>query len=288
MPRTLGLSLALIVTLFASPGAATPLAGEASASRALSDCWQRLPLDRAALADAPLPVGALVPCPGIRPGARVWTDNGGEVGGCTLNFVFRGTRTAPDGTSIDEGLFIGTAGHCVPGHDGEQVWAPGQGPVAMDAEDQRFGEHAYTVLIDPPDVEKNLDFSLIRVDDAREAEVKPGLCHFGGPTGMSATWGEGDVVHHFGQGMVYEDTVQGRSGVLASSDQSESSALIFAGSALFGDSGSSLIEADGDALAVVVAILPPLVFATPIAMQVERAESKLGIDLELVEAPLAA
>lgn len=283
MPRTVALSLALIVTLLASPGAAMPLSGEAPA-KAPGDCWQRLPLDRAALGDAPLPVGALVPCPGVRPGARVWIENGG----CTLNFVFRGTRSAPDGSPIDEGLFIGTAGHCIPEFDGEQTWAPGEGPVARDSDDKRFGEVAYGVIIDPPDVEKNLDFALIRVDEAREKEVNPSLCHFGGPAGLSADWELGDVVHHFGQGLGYENTVQGRSGVLAAGEaEADWSAITFAGAALFGDSGSALIEADGDALAVVVAILPPLVFATPIATQVERAESKLGMDLELVRAPLA-
>ena len=286
MARALGLSLALTVTLLGSPASGFPSSHDAASAKAPADCWQRLPLDRATLNEAAPPVGALVPCPGVRPGARVWTDNGGEVSGCTLNFVFRGSRRSPDGTLIDEGLFIGTAGHCVPGHDGEQTWAPGQGPVAMDSADRRFGEVVYAALIDPPDVEQNLDFSLIRVDDDREGEVNPGLCHFGGPTGMSKTWNEGDMVHHFGQGMAYENTVQGRSGVVAFDDQSGSSSLTFAGSALFGDSGSSLIEADGDAVAVVVAILPPLVFATPIAMQVERASQKLGVDLQLVTAPL--
>ena len=289
MAPALVLSFALVVSL-AAPAAVAAPPDPADSFRTDEGCWQRLPLDRAELNPAqPLPVGALVPCPGIRPGARVWVTNGGSTSGCTLNFVFRGTRHDAQGNPVDEGLFIGTAGHCIPGHDGEQTWAPGAGPVAADAEDKRFGEFVYAALTGASDANPmNLDFSLIRIDDAREPEVKPGLCHFGGPTGISDTWQEGDLVHHFGQGLAYEDTVQGRSGVVSSGDQVEASAVIFTGSALFGDSGSSLIEADGDALAVVVAILPPLVFSTPIAMQIQRAEKALGIDFDLVEAPLAA
>lgn len=287
MAPALVLSFALVVSLAGHPAVATQPPDAAGTFMTDEGCWQRLPLDRAELDPAqPLPVGALVPCPGVRPGARVWITAGGSTSGCTLNFVFRGTSYDEEGRPVDEGLFIGTAGHCIPGHDGEQTWTPGAAPVAADAADNRFGEVVYAALTGPSDTNPmNLDFSLIRIDDSREPEVKPGLCHFGGPSGVSTTWDEGDLVHHFGQGIVYEDTVQGRSGVVSSGDDVEASAIVFTGSALFGDSGSALIESDGDALAVVVAILPPLVFSTPIDMQIERAENELDIDFELVEAP---
>lgn len=284
MLPALVLSFALVVSLLASPTAASPTSEGAGTFHTTEGCWQRLPLDRADLAttDPPPPVGALVPCPGIRPGAQVWITGPDGTSGCTLNFVFRGTSYDAEGLPVDEGLFIGTAGHCVLDEDTEKTWAPGQGAVATDGADKRFGEVSYAIQV--LENGKNFDFALIRVDDDREAEVKPGLCHFGGPSGMSSTWHRGDVVHHFGQGLVYGETVQGRSGVV-SFNEAEGSALTFVGSALFGDSGSALIEADGDALGVVVAILPPLVFSTPIAMQVERAEKQLAMDLELVEAP---
>ena len=103
---------------------------------------------------------------------------------------------------------------------------------------------------------------------------------------MTDSWSQGDVVHHFGQGIGYGPTVPGRSGVIALNEGGASS-IIFAGSALVGDSGSAVIDADGRALAVLVAILPPTVAATPIAMQVERAEAQLDMQLDLVEASLA-
>jgi trypsin-like peptidase len=275
MLPALALSLALLISM-ASPGQAMPAPSESQG------CWEHPMLTGSDLPD-PLPVGAAVPCPGIRPGAYVLIN---DITGCTLNFVFRGTSYDEEGRPIDEGLFIGTAGHCVlPDEGDEQTWAPGTGPVAKDASGQRFGEAAYGVLKDPTQGESmNVDFALFRIDDNREAEVNPAVCHFGGPTGTSITWDRGDIVHHFGYGLVYGNTVQARSGVV-DYPQGEGSAIIFNGAVLFGDSGSPLIESDGDALGVVTAILPPLVFSTPIGMQVERAEGQLDMQLELVEAP---
>ena len=265
-----------------SPGAALPAGDEVGVFETAEGCWQRLPLDRAELDESqPFPVGALVPCPGIRPGARVWSEGSG----CTLNFVFRGTSYDEEGKPVDEGLFIGLAGHCVLGGHAEKTWTAGTGPVATDAARERFGQVEYAVLGFEDDT--HLDWALIRVDDDREPEVKPGLCHFGGPSGMSDTWNEGDLVHHFGQGLVYENTVQGRSGVVLSGETISVSSIVFAGATQLGDSGSPLIQADGDAVGLVVAGLSPLAFATPIATQVEMAEEQLDMDLALVEAPLA-
>jgi trypsin-like peptidase len=211
-----------------------------------------------------------------------------ELGGCTLNFVFRGTSYDEEGKPVDEGLFIGTAAHCILEDDREQVWSKGSGSPAADATGQRFGEFVYARQLGATPTQKNIDFALIRIDDAREAAVNPALCHFGGPTRIANTWSEGDLVHHFGQGTGVGETVPGRTSVLWSSETSESSAINVMGAAIFGDSGGPLIESDGGALGVIFGTLPPSFYAVSIGMMVELAEERLDMDLDLVTAPLAA
>ena len=222
------------------------------------------------------PVGVAVPCSGIRPGVEVRTP----MGGCTANFVFHGTSRDAGGGVVDEGLFIGTAGHCVV--DGvEKTWARGEGPPVLDRSDARMGEVAYATFAVAG---SESDFALIRIDAARSDEVNPQMCHFGGPTRIGSTARQGDVVHHFGQGLAWGATVPGRSGVVAPGTASETT--LFFGSALWGDSGSPVITPDGAALGVQVGILPPIVFATNLQPQLQRASEQLGITFELQTAPL--
>jgi hypothetical protein len=199
--------------------------------------------------------------------------------------VFRATRPSEQGAGVDEGLFIGTAGHCLL-DEGEAVFAPGEGPAAQDADGERFGEYAYAVngVADEP----NLDFALIRVDDEREGEVNAALCHFGGPTSLTPEARAGSLVHHFGQGLGYGDTVPGPSGAVLSGGTVEApNSTLLAGAAIFGDSGSPLITADGEALGVVVAILlaaPTVVIASDVADHLPLAERALGLHFEVVTA----
>src|SRR5687767_10229405 len=104
MLPALVLSLFLLISM-ASPTQAMPAPAESQG------CWEHPMLTGSDLPD-PLPFGAAVPCPGIRPGAGVYID---DEAFCTLNFVFRGTSYDEEGRPVDEGLFIGTAGHCVNG-----------------------------------------------------------------------------------------------------------------------------------------------------------------------------
>lgn len=230
------------------------------------------------LVEDPLPVGVLVPCPGIRPGALLTAP-----AGCTMNFVFRGRSWDPVlERSVDEGLFIGTAGHCVfESESAEVVWDEGTGPVAEDSAGERFGEVAYAVDTG------ELDFALIRIDDDREDEVNPALCHFGGPTGTATeAMPFGDLAHHFGQGIGYGQTVPGRS---ASATFASAAQQSFNGLAIFGDSGSPVIDTEGNAVGVAVTIsVPPyMVNATRISHHLPLAEAATGVGFELQTAALA-
>jgi hypothetical protein len=213
--------------------------------------WCELPLDISTEAP-PFGVGA---CPGVRPGAFLDIDH---QAGCTMNFLFVGTG----GTR-----FIGTAGHCSL-DDGERVYTPGQAPVAYDRSGKRIGEFAYAVN------NEDHDFALVGLDGGVVAS--PQMCHFGGPTGVSdpSFTGSPDIVQHFGQGLVFGQTVSARSGAGHLSQPGYHFATT---AAIFGDSGSGVQLADGKAIGVLVAISPLGIVITRLAPQVERARQMLGL-----------
>ena len=237
-----------------------------------------------------IPVPAAAPvgtgtCPGVRPGAIVSSD----VGQCTFNFLFTGS---------DGNRYMGTAGHCILGESpiggdvGEESWAPGEGPVAMDSTGARIGEFSYAILQDPR------DFALVRLDPGVAAN--PAMCHFGGPTSTNDS-NPGPVpptlLNHFGNGLGIGSVLPARTSFALGMPDPDH---VFAdGVALPGDSGSGVISSDGGAVGVLVTVGvhsgstgtggvdAGLVGITRISPQVNRAEQVLGTDLTLQTAPLS-
>jgi hypothetical protein len=234
-----------------------------------------------------IPVPAAAPvgtgtCPGVRPGAIV----NSSAGQCTFNFRFNGT---------DGRRYIGTAGHCILGESpiggdvGERSWAPGNGPVARNANGNRIGEFAYAILRDPK------DFALIRIDNGVSANAS--MCHFGGPTGTNTSQGSGAVVlNHYGNGVGVGSVVPARSAVaLGMPDPGH---VYAEGAVVPGDSGSGIIASAGGAVGVIVTtglhlgslgtggVDAGTMGITRISPQVNRAEQVLGTNLTLQTAPL--
>ena len=275
VPRRLTAKLALAALALspASPVAAEDAAKgrrEAVISVAGERCEVRHPI---ALQEAPpFGIGA---CPGVRPGAQLWTD----IGGCTFNFLWKGLRRDAQGQLVDAGMFIGTAGHCaVEGSEQEHTWAAGQGPAVEDGTNRRIGEFAYAVN------SSTKDFALVRLDPGVQAN--PAMCHFGGPTGIhdpSFSPAAPRIVQHTGQGLVFGDTVSARSGVGYLSDPNWSFGV---DEAIFGDSGSGVETDDGRAFGVLVAISPLGIVYTRIPPRLEDARRALGLEsFELQTAP---
>ncbi|MGQ0803148.1 MAG: hypothetical protein ACT4PI_04725 [Actinomycetota bacterium] len=216
-------------------------------------------------------------CPGVRPGAIVRSD----AGQCTFNFLFQGS---------DGRRYIGTAGHCILGESpvggdvGEQSWAPGTGPEARDANNQRVGEFAYAILQDPK------DFALIRLDPGVAAN--PQMCHFGGPTGVNADMPSSLVtLQHFGNGVGGGAVLPARTAFAIGMPDPDH---VFAqGAAVPGDSGSGIISDDGRAVGVIVTVGvhsssigtggvdAGIVGITRLSPQVARAQQVLGLALTL-------
>jgi hypothetical protein len=180
--------------------------------------------------------------------------------------------------------YMGTAGHCIL-DAGEQTWSFGSGPVARNAQGQRVGEFVYAILSDPK------DFALIRLDGS--AAASPQMCHFGGPTGQNDDLTTARVtLNHFGQGLGLGATVPARTAVAGSMPSPDH---VYAhGAAIFGDSGSGAISADGRALGVVVTIGAHLggildngfIGMTRLKPQVAQAQQRIGVTLTLQTAPL--
>lgn len=154
----------------------------------------------------------------IQPGASIRSD-GGQ---CTLNWVYDGT-----GARAGE-VFVGTAAHCVE-EVGDQITL----------QTGTFGSDLYVIGL-VAFISSNLDYSLIRIDDANLELVDPSLKgHPEFPTGVSttSTANVGDLVQFSGQGVGFhltQPTREERVGILHFNDGDHHSAL---GPVISGDSG---------------------------------------------------
>jgi hypothetical protein len=197
-------------------------------------------------------------CGGLRPGAPLSN-------GCTMNFVFT------DGAS----LYIGTAGHCT-GSIGQRMSAPGVGA---------FGSVVYRL-----DGGIGNDFGLIRVDADKVAQVNPQLCVWGGPTGAEAVGGAGNVLLHYGWGFVTSASPVTRARAHAASAWDADSAEWW-GFGSPGDSGSPLVDHDGNAYAILTHGLTPVASPVLYGTNIQRIlglTADAGFHLQVVEADFLA
>lgn len=214
---------------------------------------------------------------GVRPGSLVESPSGF----CTLNFLFRDS---------DGRRYIGTAGHCVIGEGsfsddaGEKSWRPGKGPVAKDADGNRFGRFVYAVL------KGDKDFALIRV--ARGVKASPQMRFFGGPTGVYTDRSSRLVgLNHYGLGVGIGNVLPARS--MTALNTRDPDEIFGQGVVVPGDSGGPVILAsDGRAVGLTVTTGVHTrrgdlgtVGITRIDPQRDRAAKVLSTKLKLERAP---
>ena len=135
--KAIAVCLATLVALVGCGASALADPARAPALREAGNCEN-------GFGSAPLPVGTGA-CAGVRPGALLQVgatfSGGGE--GCTFAFMFRGS---------DGARYMGTAGHCAGLGAGinpppqEKRWAPGKGPLALDAAGKGVGRFVYAVV----------------------------------------------------------------------------------------------------------------------------------------------
>lgn len=243
----------------------------------------------------------------VKPGAPIhFTGVGTESGenSCTMAFLF--TATVPERSgrhgrirqrSVD---YASTAGHCVlvDPTATEEVHAPGEGPVVHLTQrgtdgalvaGPRIGRVVYAGSVMPvlyPDerLPELMDLAMIELDPGVVSD--PSLCHFGGPTALRQTPLDGpEDVHLYGNGNA--TGLNRETGVTLLPARTgpavpfQESAVSMATASSGGDSGSPLIDADGQALALLTGPYQPR-----IAPMLGRVQEVLGIRLSLRTAPL--
>lgn len=222
----------------------------------------------------PAPVGTPYTCAiPVHPGARIDVagSHGGSGGGCTANFVFRGS----DGRD-----YIGTAGHCTLitsniGPDvGEFAETETSGAVVKDGDGRRIGRIAYSILQDP------YDFALIRLDPG--ITFDSALPHWGAVTGINtSTAASPAIMRWVGHGTGISEVLYARTGLaLGTSDPNE---VICIGLSAPGDSGGPVVDDQGRAVGVNVALVAAVgteggnQLITRLAPQLARATALTGV-----------
>ena len=243
----------------------------------------------------------------VMPGMPIhFTGVGTETGenSCTMAFLFTATvqeRNGKRGRVRDRTVdYASTAGHCalVDPNATEELHAKGEGPVVhltqrgLDGAlvaGPRIGQVVYAGSVMPvlyPDdrLPELMDLALIELDPGVVSD--PALCHFGGPVALRETSLDGpEDVHVYGNGNatgLNRETgttlLPARSGpAVPFQEDGVSMATAISG----GDSGAPVIDADGQALALVTGPYQPR-----IAPMLSRAEEMLGVQLTLRTAPL--
>lgn len=221
---------------------------------------------------------ALAPCDGVRPGASI-TVKGGP-GGCTMNFLFRGS---------DGRTYAGTGGHCVfDGADagGTRTWRPGTGMKVFDGAGRRIGETAFWAL----ETLGRFDFALIRLD--RRVQADPEICQFGGPTRIYAGHETQPALVNFFSNQSHVGAVLPGRTLLAAFGFPDRHMVATVGIAAPGDSGAPVVLPDRRAVGLVSSsgvgwTDPPDFMAGNVLVmrllpQVRVAERELRIDLRLL------
>lgn len=222
----------------------------------------------------------------IHPGVQTYTD-GGQ---CTANFVFT------DGADV----LIGQAAHCSSNSESTATNGCDQDPAPLpvgttQVEIQGASEPGTLVYSswntmlangeDDPDTCEYNDFALVRIDPADVAKVNPSLPNWGGPTGIgtSSTF---ESVYSTGNSGLRAGLLKPRTGVtLTSSPWSYTVYTVTPG--IPGDSGSAVLNSDGQAMGVLVTVaLAPLAGSngvTDIASAIAYARANGFPQLQLVE-----
>jgi hypothetical protein len=216
-------------------------------------------------------------CPGVQPGAYA-EDPSNNV--YTIGFLYKGVK------GKDKATYFVTEGDLVIPAPGTKVWTGSSGPAMRDLNGKVIGHFTYAFRVDTPAADT---FGLVRLD--KNVKFKPGVCHFGGPTGVYSSLDATPFqVQFYGQGLPFVAAVPARSGV-AIGGNNASQLAVLGPAGLFaplGDGGGPVL-AGGKAIGIFTG---GLVLGTSDGFVVSRLKPaitrtgmKTGIKLTLLTAP---
>src|SRR5438445_9447256 len=152
-------------------------------------------------------------CPGVQPGAFAQDPSSNAY---TIGFLYKGVK------GRDKANYFVTEGDLVIPSAGTKVWGGSSGPAMRDINGKTIGHFTYAFRVDNPAAD---NFGLVRID--KNVKFNPGVCHFGGPTGLYATLDATPfAVQFYGQGLPFVDVVPARSGIAVGGDNASELAVI--------------------------------------------------------------
>lgn len=225
----------------------------------------------------------------IHPGVQTSTVGGGQ---CTSNFVFEGPG---DGDGDDSDYFLGQAAHCAGtgGATATNGCSAGHEPVGTPVHIQGASEPgtlAYTSWetmqkVGESDVStcQYNDFALVRVAEADQERVDPTMAVYGGPEGPGASTGVGQRVYTYGNSSLRQGAqlLSPKAGLVVQSSAWNHTVYTLT-PGIPGDSGSAVLDADGDALGILVTLalapLPASNGVTDLGQALQYANAHAGDD----------
>lgn len=236
----------------------------------------------------------------IRPGVQTVTA-GGQ---CTSNFIFYDIDLDHDGDGTpDEAqdIYIGQAAHCATtgGSTSTNGCETGSREIGTEVEvdgAEHPGELVYSSWLTMQEVGETdgstcayNDFALVKLDPRDHDTINPSIPAFGGPVGVEPDGtAAGDDVFTYGNsglrfGVSQLSPKRGKS--VGTSGDGWTHTVYTATPGIPGDSGSAMLDQDGDALGVVVTValapFPASNGVTDVSRALQYANDHTGLDVAL-------
>lgn len=193
----------------------------------------------------------------LHPGVLLVTDGKG----CTANFVF---------TDAAGHFYLGQAAHCASRGDIDEFNGCTDEVLPLGTEVAIRGSrvtgtlayNSWATMQAVGEADENIcrtnDFALVRLPDSAAGQLNPSVPYFGGPTGLSADAGIGELAYAYGNAPTRQGIAElspKRGTVVKRTDEDWTYLTYFVTPVIPGDSGSGVLDEQGRALGVASSLI---------------------------------